>query len=244
MREPDNEYHKFIQAEQRRVINIPKPFFLARTELTIGQMKAIVGPRPRFITEVEGKQKNGPLGYGVRDGQWVTEPKRSWKNAGEEFPLTDEHPAINLTWNDAIKLTTLLNLPGKGGPSYFLPDEEYWEHACLARLPAPVAGGEPVPLEDAAVYDVAGPLPVRSRAANPWGLYDMLGNLLEWCRFTRPKAEVPMMGPLRGGRFNDKADRVRPAARVWQPRSTPLGGLRLAVVAVPSVTALDRMLGK
>ena len=74
--------------------------------------------------------------------------------------------------------------------------------------------------------------------------YDMLGNLLEWCKFRRPKSEEPMMAPLRGGKFNDKADRVRPAARVLKHRSTPLGGLRLAVNAVPSVTGLDRMLGK
>ncbi|HKB02018.1 MAG TPA: SUMF1/EgtB/PvdO family nonheme iron enzyme, partial [Gemmataceae bacterium] len=227
-REPDPAYHPFIRAEVRRVINIPKPAYLARTELTIGQMKAIVGPR-RFISEVEAGRQNG---YAFRDGQWVTEPGRSWRDGGPELPLTDDHPAINLTYLDASNLVRMMNGPAKGVPRYLVPDEEFWEYACLAGSAPTDANGNPVAVEDIAVFDTPRPLPVRSRLPNRWGLFDMLGNLLEWCLFARQGGKGDArLAPLRGGKFNDRADRVRPAARVWEPLTSPLGGLRLARTA-------------
>ena len=240
--EPDTAYHPFIRAEVRRVIEIPHPVYLARTELTIGQMKAIVGPRRRFISEVEaGRQK----GYAFRNGRWAVESGRSWQDAGPEFPMTDDHPAINLTWFDATNLTRMLNLP-KGGPRYFLPDEDFWEYACVAGVPQHAPGGEVVPIEDVSVFDVPRPLPVRSRLPNHWGLFDMLGNLLEWCLFAPRgvKADNSTLAPLRGGKFNDKAYRIRPAARVWEPKTSPLGGLRLAMIAVSTPAGRDRVFGK
>ena len=241
-REPDDRYRRSIPTEVRRVIEIRNPVYLARTELTIGQMKAIA-PRLRFITQVVAGEVQG---YAVRDGQWVTEPGRSWHDAGPEFPLTDDHPAINLTWHDVIQLALRMSPPpGKPGPRYLVPTEDLWEYACLAGRPPPVAGGEPVPLEDVAVFDVPRPVPARSRRANPWGLYDMLGNLLEWCNYVRPpRGEEARVAPMRGGRFNDPADRVRPAARVLEPKWSPMGGVRLAVVAASVPAGKDHVAGK
>jgi len=240
-REPDPEYHPYIRGELRRVINFDNPFYLSRTELTIGQMKAIVRPRGRRITDVE---KGEPKGYALRNGRWVTEPGRSWQDAGPECPLTDDHPAINLTWNDATGLARFLNSLGKGGPTYFVPTEDEWEYACLGGILRPAAGENPPSLEDMSVFDVLRPLPVGSRFANPWGLFDMLGNLLEWCRFVSTKGEDHNVAPLRGGKFNDKAYRIRPAARVLESKKSPLGGVRLAMTAVGKPTGGSRVLGK
>ena len=156
----------------------------------------------------------------------MTEPGRSWKNAGAELPLTDEHPAINLTWHDAITLTFQM-ISSPSGPKYYVPTEAEWEYACLAGE-APDAKADA--LADDAVFDVAGPLPVRSRLPNAWGLFDMLGNLLEWCNFGFhvDRANNPGLSPMCGGKFNDKSYRIRPAARVCEARTSPLGGVRLA----------------
>lgn len=237
-RERDNDYYPYIRAETRRVIEIARPFYLARTELTIGQMKALIGTRRRFITEVEsGKYK----GFGVRNGRWIVEADRNWHHAGPEFPLTDEHPAINLTWFDTTNLARMISSPAKDGPKYYLPTEDTWEYACLAG-----AADRADAIEDSAVFDVIGPLPVKSRLPNRWGLYDMLGNLLEWCLFAPQgvRGDSNLQAPLRGGKFNDKADRIRPAARIWATKSTPYGGVRLAMAAVPSPSAKDRAFTK
>jgi formylglycine-generating enzyme required for sulfatase activity len=239
--EGDPDYHPSLRAEARRVFEFKNPVYLARTELTVGQMRAVVGARRRFITEVEGGTQ---WGYAVRNGEWMTEPGRSWEDAGPEFPLTDAHPAINLTWYDATKLALMMS-HAKGGSRYLLPDEDLWEYACLAGLPPTAVGGEAVPLADVAVFDQPVPRPVGTRLPNPWGLSDMLGNLLEWCHAS-PKGVKPEgagAAPLRGGKFNDPASRVRAAARVWKPKWTPMGGLRLAMVAVPA-EGKGRALGK
>jgi formylglycine-generating enzyme required for sulfatase activity len=162
----------------------------------------------------------------------VTEPGRSWRDGGPELPLTDEHPAINLTWFDATNLVRMMNSPAKGVPKYLVPDEDFWEYACLAGGPQADLGGNAVPVENVGVFDVPRPLPVRSRLANRWALFDMLGNLLEWCLFSGQGVKGDArVAPLRGGKFNDGADRIRPAARIWEPKTSPLGGLRLAMTA-------------
>ena len=52
----------------------------------------------------------------------------SWRNAGYE--QTDEHPVVNVDWNDAVAFCKWLS--GKKGKTYRLPTEAEWEYACRA----------------------------------------------------------------------------------------------------------------
>lgn len=119
-----------------------------------------------------------------------------------------------------------------------LPTEAQWECACRASSDAPWSSGfSAAELRQAAWFaDNAGgtPHPVATRAPNPWGLYDMHGNVMEWCAdqqrvYHNPSAPIPdpgadaqrapqtMTGAVsrvaRGGYYAAPADHCRSAHR-------------------------------
>lgn len=163
-------------------------------------------------------------------------------------------PAHSLSWWDAVRycnalsrqegLTPAYQLPhttdtADGGEAavtwdraadgYRLPTEAEWEHACRARTTGPRYG----PLDDIAwhrgnsqerIHEVGG------RRPNPWGLYDMLGNVWEWCWDLYDPAVYGTYRVLRGGGWFDEHWSCRASVR---RRSHPTlriedVGLRLA----------------
>ena len=73
----------------------------------------------------------GGWGYNPRTRTRCEDDARrsiNWRNAG--FPQTDEHPVVNVTWNDAVAFCQWLSR--KEGRSYRLPTEAEWEYACRA----------------------------------------------------------------------------------------------------------------
>jgi len=153
-------------------------------------------------------------------------------------------PVENVSWFDAVRFCNVLSededLPLYyaieeetvtivGGHGYRLPTEAEWEYACRAGTTTPWSfGNEPSDLDRYAWCRGSGnnTRPVGGKEPNAWGLFDMHGNVWNWCwdwleddYYQRSAAESPL-GPssgrrrvLRGGSFGDTARYVRSAVR-------------------------------
>jgi formylglycine-generating enzyme required for sulfatase activity len=134
-------------------------------------------------------------------------------------------PAISMTQHAANKYAEWLS--AKTGEFYRLPTEAEWEYACRAGTSG--FGLDAKKLGDSAWFagNSGGKYQnVATKPPNAWGLYDMLGNVMEWTldqyapyastAQTNPwmPATAPYPQVVRGGSWNDAADAVRCAARV------------------------------
>ena len=164
------------------------------------------------------------------------------------------HPVENVSWEDATEFLARLNerLPHLG---LALPCEAQWEYACRAGTVGASYAQEPNGLADIAWFDRntdGGTHPVRGRRPNPWGLYDMLGNVDEWCRdgardYSR-EAVVDPLGPteegsdrvFRGGSWRVHARSVRAACRDWCDPSDRYIDLGFRFVRGPSGAELGQ----
>lgn len=205
---PAYEHQRFVdlydEAPKHRV-RITRPFYLGQDEVTVGQFArflALSGYTPESVAD-----GTGGYGYNAAYDPSKTErgdafegrnPIYSWRNPG--FPQGDDHPVLNVTWNDAVALAKWLS--NKEGAVYRLPTEAEWEYACRAGTQTRYPNGDdPQALKqiantfdaDAATYwprwqafaltghdGFAFTAPVGSFPANAFGLHDMLGNAWEW----------------------------------------------------------------
>jgi len=144
------------------------------------------------------------------------------------------HPVLCLTHHAAMQYCRWLSV--KTGKTYRLPTEAEWEYAARAGTQTPYFfGDDPKKLGDYAWYaenseDVTHE--VGKKKPNPWGLYDIYGNVAEWCLdsykpdfYTTFPLDRPTLAPVRipnadrfshvarGGSWADKPPRLRSAAR-------------------------------
>ena len=174
--------------------------------------------------------------YEVTQGQWesVVGNNPSSRNKGTKFPVTD------VSWNDSQDFIKKLNAKTNGG--YRLPTESEWEYACRAGTKTAYSFGDVLTKSDANYNEPGGRIKeVGSYKPNAFGLYDMHGNVWEWCEdwygdYPAGSAIDPM-GPatgdrrvMRGGSFVNYVSHVRPSHRNSNsPTSRSfVAGLRLA----------------
>ena len=175
--------------------------------------------------------------YEVTQEQWEAvmgnNPSRKTKVA--KLPVTD------VSWEDCQKFIKKLNENTDGG--YRLPTEAEWEYACRAGTKTEYSFGANITPQDANYDDskIGKPVAVGSYRPNAFGLYDMHGNVWEWCEdwyeeypegaVTDPEGpEKGYFRVLRGGSFAYGASVARSSLRIGDAPSDRdiTGGFRLA----------------
>jgi formylglycine-generating enzyme required for sulfatase activity len=175
--------------------------------------------------------------YPVTVGEWRAFVQATgWRQAGEVdwdapgFAQTDRHPVVGVNWFDAIRYVRWLS--EATGKSYRLPTEAEWEYACRAGTKTAFSFGDTI-TTDQANYDGnftynggargvyrRGTTPVGTFPANPWGLYDMHGNVWEWVQdVVHDNYEG---APLDGSAWEEGGDQARRVLRggswLYNPR--------------------------
>jgi formylglycine-generating enzyme required for sulfatase activity len=175
MGSPDNEQGRDPHEGPQHEVVLTRPFYMGVHTVTVGQFKAFVKAKG-YRTEAENGGRANRL---FADG-WREDPQANWKNPG--FEQTDDHPVACVSWNDAKTFCDWLS--DKEGKQYALPTEAQWEYCCRAGSRTKFYfGDDERALAQYAWYKANSEMkahPVGQKVANPWGLYDMHGNVWQW----------------------------------------------------------------
>src|SRR5262249_19340014 len=180
-------------------------------------------------------------------------PQRAGPGAARVAGLnTDDFPVEFVKWEDAMDFCRIVSLmPGVVDKGWVvgLPTEAEWEYAARAGTDTPFPYGKTL-MSDHANFNGKGPsgdtakgsflgrpTTVGSYAPNAWGLYDMLGNVNEWCKdwyskdYQGRNQEGNPARVIRGGGWGADADKCRPAQRGAQDplRGAIATGFRVVV---------------
>jgi formylglycine-generating enzyme required for sulfatase activity len=191
------------------------------------------------VTNAQFKAFCDATGYSYPDAEWSPDGERTAPDLIEK----PAYPVVGINWEDAVAYCLWLNQ--KTGKNYRLPTEAEWEKAAQGGL-----GGSKYPWGDEE-YDAGGryrancgsdsdndrirkkdgflyTAPVGSFPANGYGLYDMAGNVWEWCadaydeNYYSRSPDTNPRGPdsgekrvLRGGSWFGGPTRMQCAARLW-----------------------------
>ncbi|MGW8392033.1 SUMF1/EgtB/PvdO family nonheme iron enzyme [Pseudoduganella sp. HUAS MS19] len=186
-------------------VGIEQSFALGRYPVTVGEWRAF-----------------------VKATGWQSRMDVDWEQPG--FAQDERHPVVCVSWHDAQLYLQWLS--EKTGQQYRLPSEAEWEYACRAGSHTAFSFGDQITPEHAN-YDGhftyndgpkgsshGGTTRVGSYQPNPWGLFDMHGNVWEW---TQDTVHDNYLGaPTDGSAWEqggDKARRIlRGGAWLYQPR--------------------------
>jgi len=166
--------------------------------------------------------------YELTQGEWESGMDTTpW--SGEGLVVEDpNHPAVYISWDDAQALIAKLNQT-ESVDVYRLPTEAEWEYACRAGTTTRWSFGEDLnKLGEYAWHhgntrvvtvDEMYAHPVGTKLPNPWGLYDMHGNVWEWVQdFKGPYPTDPQTDPA-GPAWSSNGHIVRGGA--WAPFGYP-----------------------
>lgn len=178
-RETDEALHQVI---------ITKGFYLGVTPVTLKQFDHFVQSTGYRTTG----EKDGGIYIGNGNDHFILSIRKTWKKP--KFSQEENHPAVGLSWDDCVEFIIWLRSLENNKSAYRLPTEVEWEYACRAGTITPFSFGEVISTDLANycgkyVYG-GGPkgkyrkktTPVDSFPPNAWGLYDMHGNVCEWCQ--------------------------------------------------------------
>ncbi|MGZ5543663.1 MAG: SUMF1/EgtB/PvdO family nonheme iron enzyme, partial [Limisphaerales bacterium] len=225
MGSPESEPKSSADEHPQHKVKID-PFWMEQHEVTWNEYELWMYP-----DENKPKNTSGTTNYTSESADAVTRPTKPYVEMS--FGMgKDGYPAISMTQHAANKYCQWLS--AKTGHFYRLPTEAEWEYACRAGTTTAYSFGDDASkLGEYAWFGDNSDLKyqkVGKKKPNPWNLFDMHGNVAEWCldqydpdyykQFantvaTEPwnVAKKPYPHAVRGGSWDADADRLRSAAR-------------------------------
>ena len=206
------------KTETQHAVKLTKPFYMATTDVTREQFGVFIA-ETHFKTDAE-----------------KANDENTWQH-NKMFEQEANCPVVDVSWNDALAFIDWLSK--RDHKTYRLPTEAEWEYACRAGTTTTFNTGDTISSDQAnydgtAVYGAGAKgelrwktMPVGSFPANKWGLYDMHGNVWQWCSdvfadypndtVTDPKGPAPdpkASHVLRGGSWGINPLFLRSASRL------------------------------
>jgi formylglycine-generating enzyme required for sulfatase activity len=203
--------------EAQHEVEITRDFYLGKYTVTQQQYEALMGTNPSYFSAKGGGKE---------------------KVQGMD---TSCFPVESVSWEDAVRYCDKLTEKyGRGGRKFRLPTEAEWEYACRGGTKTPYSfgsscngteancdGSNPYGTSTKGRY-LERTCAVGSYRPNAWGLYDMHGNVWQWCQdWYGPYGDLGTKDPLKGeikyqgyrvmrsGPWNSDARRCRAATRNW-----------------------------
>ncbi|WP_201313979.1 formylglycine-generating enzyme family protein [Dyella sp. EPa41] len=257
---PDNEEGRQDAETPQHDVTIAKGFALARSAITVGQFREFVrasGYQP------DSSKLGGASVYDEGTGAMRDDPNAGWQDDYVGKSADSRLPVVNISWADAKAYADWLSQ--RTGKTYRLPSESEFEYALRAGTATRYWWGDGAPghkVENltggsdrspsgrrwsnafAGYRDgFWGPAPVMSFSPNPFGLYDMGGNVSEWVQdcwhdsyLRAPRDGSAWINPgcstrvVRGGSWGSSPDQVRSSYRQGADASVRSGRVGFRVL--------------
>jgi formylglycine-generating enzyme required for sulfatase activity len=229
----------------KKGIESPQHDVTIGTAFAVGRFAVTVGEFATFVRETN--YATGDKCWTYEGGKWEGRTDRSFHNPG--FAQDDRHPAMCVSWNDAKAFVAWLSR--KTGKTYRLLSEAEREYVTRAGTTTPFWWGSSITPKQAnynGYKGSEGTVPVDSFEPNPWGLYQVHGNVSEWtedCWYDSYEG-APTDGSawtcsesssrvLRGGSWYDGPQKLRSADCEWSGADSRnnIRGFRLARTLAP-----------
>jgi formylglycine-generating enzyme required for sulfatase activity len=244
MGSPEHERGRRDDESPRHATQMSRAFALGRTELTVGDFRRFV-EATQYQSEAE--KLGGSSYYDEPNGRISIGKSVTWQNDYRGEKAQDAEPVVHVSWNDAQAYLAWLG--ERTGKTYRLPTEAEFEYATRAGTATAYWWGDGTPARPVenltgdgdrspshrswtrgfARYTDGfwGPAPVARFAANPFGLFDISGNVSEWVEdcWHDSYLRAPADGTawvnkgcdrrvIRGGSWGSAPEQVRSAARL------------------------------
>ena len=240
---PDNEDDHNATETPQHAVTISKGFAMARSAITVGQFREFVRASGYVPDSVK---LDGASVYDESSGALRDDPRATWQDDYAGHRAGENLPVVNISWNDAKAYADWLSQ--RTGKVYRLPSEAEFEYALRGGTTTRYWWGDGTPTR--LVENLTGsgdrshigrrwshafrgysdgfwgPAPVMTFAPNPFGLYDINGNVSEWAQdcwhesyVSAPNDGSGWLNPgcsthvVRGGSWGSSPDQVNSAYR-------------------------------